>query len=121
MPIKPKRKASELIEQLNLLLHQESRDEVSLRRIRREAEALRSTDATGAFNLLGMLASLEQDAAGVIDNHSKALAMNPNDPEANIHYSTSLNNLGYYSEAREYAKKAYLANPAELFVLNYLI
>ncbi|MCZ6533586.1 MAG: hypothetical protein O7A08_11565 [SAR324 cluster bacterium] len=121
MPIKPKRKASKLIKQLNLLLHQESRDEVSLRKFKKDVESLRSSDAFSAYILLGGLASKEQDVEGMRENHSKALKIRPKYPDANINYANSLKHLGFYTEAREHAQRALLADHTHLPTLNDLI
>ena len=118
---KPKSKASQLIEQVNALRLQEERDDFTLRKIRKEVEDLRATDAYSTYMLLGMLASIEHDINGVRKYHSKALKMHPNDLEANTNYSTSLGHLGFYTEAREFAEKAYLADQADLELLDFLI
>ena len=121
MPVKAKTKASQLIERINALRRQEEMDEFTLRKIRKEVEALQLSDAFNAYILFGSLASIEQDLDGVRDNYSKALKMRPDDRDANINYSISLNNLGFFTEAREFAEKAYPADQADLVLLDYLI
>lgn len=121
MPATPKTKASELIEKINALLHQEERDEFTLRKIRKGAENLRQSDAFNAYVSLGMLASLENDADGMRTNHLAALKLQPNDPNANFNYSTSLNNLSFYSEARGYAEIACNGARESLEYLSLLI
>lgn len=121
MPGTPKTKASELIDKLNDLLHQEERDEFTLRKIKKEAENLMSSDAFNAYILLGMLASLENDVDAMRKNYLAALKLRPNDWDANFNYSTSLNNLCFVSEAREYAEKAYNGNRGNLTSLSFLI
>lgn len=121
MPATPKTKASELIEKINALLHQEERDEFTLRKTKSEAENLRSSDAFSAYVSLGMLASLENDENGMRKNHLAALKLQPNDSNGNLNYSTSLNNLGFYSEAKEYAHNAYEGNRGNSTILSYLI
>lgn len=121
MSAAPKTKASKLIEELNVLLHQGERDEFTLRRIKSEAEKLRSSDAFNAYILLGMLASLENNVDEMRMNHLAALKLQPNEPNANFNYSTSLNNLCFYSEAREFSVKAYLGGPGNLQILSSLI
>ena len=121
MSAAPKTKASKLIEKMNDLVNRRDRDEFTLRKIRKEAEKLRSSDAFNAYILLGMLASLENDVDEMRLNHLAALKLRPDDPNANFNYSTSLNNLCFYSEAREFAVKAYLGGPGNLQILSSLI
>ena len=121
MVAKPKSKASQLLKQINALRIQEERDEFTLRKIKKEVEDLRATDTIAAYILLGGLAVIERDVAGMRDNYSKALKMHPDDVEAIINYSTSLLHLGFYTEARVFAEKAYLADQADLEILDYLI
>ena len=121
MSAAPKSKTSKLIEQMNDLVIRRDRDELTLRRIKSEAEKLRSSDAFSAYILLGMLASLEYNADEMRANHLAALKLRPNDSNANFNYSTSLNNHCFYSEAREYAEKAHLGDPGDLQFLTWLI
>lgn len=121
MPAAPKTKASELIEKVNALLNREERDEFTLRKIKIEAEKLRPSNAFSAYVLLGMLASLEDDVDEMRANHLAALKLRPNDPVGNLNYSTSLVHLGFYSEAREYALKAYEGNRGSATFLSLLI
>ena len=121
MPVKAKTKASELFKLLNVLFLGEDRDEFTLRKIKKETEALRSSDAFAAYILLGGLASLEHDVEGMRRNHSKAIKIRPDDPDANINYASSLKNLGFYTEARKFAERAYLADQTYLRTLNDLI
>ena len=116
-----KTKSAKLIEQLNALLHQEQRDEFTLRKIRREAENLQSSDAFNAYVSLGMLASLENDENEMRKNHLAALKLRPNDPIGSLHYSTSLNNLGFWPEAKDFAIQAYEWDRGNLTTLAILI
>ena len=98
MSAAPKSKTSKLIEKMNDLVNRRDRDEFTLRRIKSEAEKLRSSDAFNSYILLGMLASLANNVDEMRLNHLAALKLQPNDPTGNINYSTSLNNLCFYSE-----------------------
>ena len=121
MPAASKTKASKLIEKLNALLHQKERNEFTLRKFRKEAENLRSSDAFSAYLLLGMLASLDNDVDKLRKNHLAALNLRPDDPDANFNYSMSLINLCFYSEARVLAEKAYQGSRGNLKYLSFLI
>jgi tetratricopeptide (TPR) repeat protein len=121
MAVQPATKITELLEQANALLHQEVRDEVAIRRLEQEAKRLANADPVASHAFRGMLAALKRDPIAMREHFRVALSVAPGDVNVARNYSVCLNNLGYFSEAREMATKAYELRRGDLDNLDRLI
>jgi hypothetical protein len=74
----PKSITKDLIEEIVRLQRIEKVDEVTLRRVKKDADKLEKVDRTTHFMLMGMIASLERDGEAVRRNFRAALALDHN-------------------------------------------
>ena len=114
-------KASELAEQLNAITCADEANDLALRRIEREAQALMAADPAGAHTALGALAVLQGRIDDVRRHHDIALQQSGHSAEAYRNYSASLMNLGEMIEAFETAREAFRRAPDDGGALRHLI
>ncbi|MHB8254811.1 MAG: tetratricopeptide repeat protein [Acidiferrobacter sp.] len=96
-------------------------NEIALRAIQNEAEAIKATDALGAYTVLGGVACLRGDMEAMHEAHQKALRLAPRDIVANINYASSLLYSGLIGDALEWFRRTYVLAPHDPIVLNVLI
>lgn len=113
----PKLKVNDLVEQLNVLVREERRNEFELASFRREAEKLIHADPLSAHLILGMIASLDHRIADMRRHHEIAVRLDESNILVFTNYATSLRNTGYYSEARNLAEKALELAPQNPYIL----
>lgn len=113
-------KSNELIERLGVVAASPRLDEVELRRIAREAQALMDVDPAGAHTLLGGVASQRGDADSARRHHSIALDVDAN-PTLRCNYAISLCHLDLYGEALEVAQDGLRVYPDDTDLLDQAI
>ncbi len=80
-------------------------NDLSIKRIEREAQKLRNSNAAGAYVVLGMLSCLKRDFGSMRSYHENAIKL-VNDAEYNRNYAASLLIAGFPTEAYDYYKTA---------------
>lgn len=117
----PESASSKLVDRVNTLLGEARPSELVLHAIKRDAKALlRNADAFNAYLVLGMVACLERNPDETRNYHSKALNLH-NNYIANLQFGTSLENLGFFSEAVIYLERAHKLAPDSKDALDKLI
>lgn len=96
-------------------------NEVALRAIRRDAEALRATEPVEAYTVLGGVACLCRDVEAMRKTHEAALRVAPDNVVANSNYGFSLLHCGLFPEALALFRKCYALAPHDPGILNTLI
>lgn len=99
-------KAAELIGQLQGLLASEEADELSLRRIERDARKLMEADALGANTVLGAAAALRWDGDGVERHHRIARRIGASSEACCHNHAVSLSLIAEDGAAADAAVKA---------------
>jgi len=89
-------------------------------RLRNDAQKLVATDAVAAHQILGGLAALEFEVDAVRQHYRAALQLS-NDAQVHSNYAVSLQFLGLYDEASEYALRAAHLEPENLTYLRNAI
>jgi len=110
----------DLIDRLNDM-RRDPINEVALRAIQNEAEAIKATDALGAYTVLGGIACLRGDTKAMHEAHQKALRLAPRDIVANINYASSLLYSGLIADALEWFRRTHTLAPHDPVILNALI
>lgn len=108
-------KANQLVEKIEQLHSQRKINAFTLIRLRKEANDLLKVDAFYAYQILGMLASLEKNITHVRENYEKSLnlaKMAEDKAQVFINYARSLQSMGYLSEAAELGMKSYNIFPS---------
>jgi hypothetical protein len=101
-----KTKANSLLEEVIALTWERHPSEFTLKRLQKQAEALRASNLFEASLALGMLASIALREAEMRTHHERALAIEEYDYLARSYYSASLQRLNCYSEAADWALRA---------------
>ena len=114
-------KASGLAEQINAVTCADEADDLALRRIEREAQALMAADPVGAHTVLGAVAVLRGRDDDVRRHHHIALQQSGRSAQACRNYSVSLMGLGEMTEAFDAAREAFRRAPDDGDVLRHLI
>ena len=114
-------KAFELIERLNAITCADEANDLALRRIEREAQALMDADPVGAHTALGAVAVLQGRIDAVRRHHRIALQQSGHSAEAYRNYSVSLMDLGEMIEAFETVREAVRRAPDDGGALRHLI
>lgn len=96
-------------------------NEVVLRAIRRDAEALCATEPVEAYTVLGGVACMRHDVEAMRKAHETALRVAPGDVVANGNYGLSLLYCGLFPDALMQFRKCYALAPHNPDVLNTLI
>lgn len=111
----PQTKFDTLIERLNKLkLQGGSSLELEVKRIKREAETLKTVDPAAAFTTLGIIACFEEKLSDMHRFHKNALAHSSEAPLHLLNYAVSLNACGFQEEALKFAKTAYEKSQTDL-------
>ena len=114
-------KASDLADQINAIAYADEANDLALRRIEREAQALMAADPVGAHTVLGAVAVLRGRDDDVRRHHRIALEQSGRSAQACRNYSVSLMGLGETIEAFDAAREAFLRAPDDGDVLRHLI
>lgn len=109
---KPATKMKELVESINVLWTTQSFDEVTGRRLRREAESLASVAPDEGHSVLGALAAMAWQPEEVHRHHRAAIAAS-DCAETRAAYAYSLNVIAEPERAREEALCAYKKAPED--------
>lgn len=121
MTAQPALASGTLIDEINALFRNRAATEIATRRIRREAEKLRASDARGAYMVLGMLDCLAWNEEGMRENHERVLRLASSDVYAYLNYVTSLGRMNLVSEAYARQQDAYKRWPNEPEVIDTCI
>ena len=97
------------------------RFEFELKRLERIAAEHRRHDPVRAFYLLGLIATLKEDAEVMRGHFRNALLHSGDDTDVRHGFGACLARLGYYSEAREQYELLYRETPDDLDLLAELI
>ena len=114
----PARKADALIEALAKLDRSEVLDDLALGRLAREAQALMKSDAAGAHMVLGGIAGIEGDAAGVRAHHVIALRLSARDRQVLGNHAAALTNVGEMDDAFATMMEAHERYPDDTHLLE---
>ena len=114
----PVRKANALIEALAKLDRSEVLDDLALGRLAREAQALMKSDAAGAHMVLGGIAGIEGDAAGVREHHVIALRLSARDRQVLGNHAAALTNVGEMDDAFATMMEAHERYPDDTHLLE---
>ena len=114
-------KASGLAEQINAVTCEDEADDLALRRIEREAQALMAADPVGAHTVLGAVAVLRGRDDDVRRHHHIALRQSGRSAQACRNYSVSLMGLGEMIEAFDAVREAFRRALDDGDVLRHLI
>ena len=114
-------KASGLVERLNDAAYAGEANDLALRRIEREAQALMVAEPEAAHTVLGGVAVLRGRADDVRRHHRIALEQSGRSAQACHNYSVSLMRLGEMIEALEAAREAHQRAPDDGGVLQQAI
>jgi tetratricopeptide (TPR) repeat protein len=90
--------SEQLIEEINGLKVEHHRSEFRIRGLRKKAEDLVKIDAANGYSALGMLASLDNDAAAAASYFEKALKLKPNEFTSLYNYMVSLRSQSLLAE-----------------------
>lgn len=104
----PKTKANDLVDRINEVVRRPVIDRLEIKRIQREAEVisrLSSPEKEQGYAILGMLAALDYDIAGVRKNYEIALRVSSSDSHGwiYINFVTSISRCKRPHEAYELA------------------
>ncbi|MBF0127340.1 MAG: hypothetical protein HQM02_09035 [Magnetococcales bacterium] len=97
------------------------RFEFELKRLERIAMEYRRQEPVRAFYLLGLVATLQEDARQMRAHFKNGLWHSDNDPDVRHGYGACLARLGFFSEAREQYQILYEENRGDLDLLAELI
>ena len=121
VPARATQQASGLVEQIKAIAYADEANDLALRRIEREAQALMAADPVGAHTVLGAVAVLRGRVDDVRRHHRIALEQSGRSAEACHNYSVSLMGLGEMIEAFDAAREAFRRAPDDGDVLRHLI
>jgi tetratricopeptide (TPR) repeat protein len=114
--------SSQLLKQVTEIHRKKNQDEVSLYRLRREAESLvKRSGQPSDYVVLGAIQTLLNYPDKVRDSFDLAINLFPTEYPLYVNYSVSLNNSGLIDQAITYAVMAYEMCPGDLFIINHLI
>lgn len=116
----PKSKASDLIDRLAGIASSAGADEMSVLRLRQEAQRLMTVDAAGAHTVLGGIESLRGNIEGIHDHYRIAL-QHLDAPTTWYNYSVALSQVQERPEAFVAAKTALDKAPGDKFLLDRAI
>ena len=114
----PARKVGALVDILVDLDHSEILDDLVLARLERDARALMQSDPAGARSVLGGVASLHCDTAGVREHYQVALRLSGRDSEVLANYATALTKVGEMDEAFDAIMEACERRPDDPSILQ---
>jgi tetratricopeptide (TPR) repeat protein len=118
----PETRTNDLLGRINSLSPRDRDNELLLKMLERQSREVLSTgDAAGGYTLLGALAAVRQDKAGVRFFHDKAVAASPRDPSAYRNYAISLIKLGSFDDAISAAERAWALDSSQLANLSLLV
>lgn len=93
-----------------------------VKKLKKDAEKIKDNkDLAAGFELLGMIASLENDVDGVHSYHKRAVEQSGGDAGRLANYSKSLTSLGRFHEAYRFASVGYQKDPSSISVLDALV
>lgn len=114
-------KVNELIETLERFTGSEVLQELELRRLAREAEALMKVDAAGGHTVLGAIAGIEGDAAAVRRHYKVALQQSGRTLETLGNYASALAQAGDLDGSFTAIAEAHERAPDDLVILEHAI
>lgn len=116
----PKSKAEELFNIIETLSLEERKDQLTLKRLAREAKSLASVDAVASYICLGTISFYENKPEEVKNLFTKAIKISPGDSSLFRNYAVTLGEMGFYKEHLQYANTAYKLDQADLNCLDEL-
>ena len=116
----PARKSGELMQQLARLSTVAALDEVTIRRVERDAKALMKADPVGAHSALGGVAALRGRVDEVRDRFDAALRLADNS-QTRFNYSVALSLVQEHDAALQVVSEALDRFPDDLSLLNQAI
>lgn len=118
----PQTKTSQILEQVSEVYSQKNQHEVSLYRLRRQAESkVKLSGKSTDYVVLGDIQTRLNYPNQVRDTFNHALRLFPYELDLYVNYSVSLSHLGFMSEAITFAQKAYEMQSDNSFIINHLI
>ena len=122
MIAQPESKISNLTAEVNRFMETSDFSELDLKRLKKEAEYVKdNVDVADGFDLLGMVACLEDDMRAMKSYFKRAIDQSGGYFLHVLNYSISLRYFGLYEEAYEQALKVYGNNRSYLHALDNLI
>lgn len=118
---KPESKIQSIISELNEMAVHGDRNEFTLKRLKIEADKIKSNDPEWAFTILGMIACIEKDIESVHRYHKNAIAYASSEKVAALQYYVSLYNLEFYEDAIAVLEDLYQAYEGDTIILDALI
>lgn len=115
-------KSAQLGDELKKLHYQSKIDEITLKRLEREAKKLLAVDALNGYQILGVLCGFAGRIAEMRENYDKALqlALTPAERATALHnYATSLGDTGYFLESVERALQSRSLEPTDFRLPNF--
>jgi tetratricopeptide (TPR) repeat protein len=106
----PKAKAEELFNTIETLSLEERKDQLTLKRLAREAKSLASVDSVASYICQGMISFYENKPDDVRRLFDKAIKISPVNSIIAQNYAVTLNQMGFHKEHLEYADTAYKLN-----------
>ncbi|MBF0357146.1 MAG: hypothetical protein HQL70_00990 [Magnetococcales bacterium] len=97
------------------------RFELEVKRLERVIKGYRQNDPIRAFYLLGLVATLQEDKDGMMNNFYNSLIHSNNDPDVRHGFAACLSRMGNYIEARKQYEIIYQHDQKDLGVLAELI
>lgn len=117
----PKTKAEGLFNTIETLSLEERKDQLTLKRLAREAKSLALVDAVASYICLGTLSFYENKPEEVKNLFTKAIKIFHGDSTLFRNYAVTLGEMGFYKEHLHYANTAYELDQANLDCLNMAI
>ncbi|MBZ0104337.1 MAG: hypothetical protein K8H84_01785 [Sulfuricella denitrificans] len=108
--MKPQLKSNELLERVIHLSRDDLQNRFLLHALKKDAERLLSSDAIGAYHVLGLINAFLGEGQASIDNFEKAIRLEPQDYVLRSNYANKLADMGFLNEAIEQAQIAYKLN-----------
>jgi len=95
---------NDLIQQINCLKNNRKRDDLAVRRLKKQVQSLQKNQPERAYMILGMLAVIEHRASEMHAHFQRARQLAPNDSLIVKNYINALANMGMFSAALEVTK-----------------
>ncbi|MCP4109456.1 MAG: hypothetical protein GY749_28690 [Desulfobacteraceae bacterium] len=114
-------KINEIINEINKFKNTWLFTEFDLRRLKKEAEKVKSTSLTYGFSLQGMIAALENDIEAMHSFFKRALQQSGEGRFELCNYVSALLISNLCEDAYKYALRAYPNDPSDLISLGVLI
>jgi tetratricopeptide (TPR) repeat protein len=114
-------KTNELMDKVNSFIEEyRLPTEFEIRLLKKETDNLKNVDYCDYYQLLGMIASLENKKKDIVSNFENAIKLNPNDFVLQYNYATILRNKGLLKLSIEQAQQSLKKYPQNTEALECL-